>query len=154
MLTTIPRFDFATMAARLRQHVNTPTLPARLNLQPIARPQRGPLPAKAGQAKRSGEFDRWTERDDNRANPKTWVLGPVCVVRFADGVTIRMSSGHPPGKTPNAGRGLRVCVAAWQARRKLNIPPAVEAMHFERDGKVIARFRPQDANAAMVRMAF
>lgn len=45
-------------------------------------------------------------------------VGPTCVVTFADGETCRMSTAQVPGKPINAGRGLRLCVTAWQSRQR------------------------------------
>lgn len=77
-------------------------------------------------------------------------VGPTCVVTFADGETTRMSTATLPNKPLNVGRGLRLSVAAYEARQRQrrthrSVPPIV-ACHFERDGEVIARFDPAECN--------
>src|SRR4051794_30693403 len=73
-------------------------------------------------------------------------VGPTCVATFADGEITRMSTATLPNKPLNAGRGLRLSVAAYEARQRQRrtgwlVPPIV-ACHFERDGEVVARFDP------------
>ena len=111
-----------------------------------------------------------------RVDGKLKQLGPTCVVDFADGQTCRMTTACLPGKPVNAGRGLRLCVLAWQSRRARRLRtgksaafyrlaenpimaarlrawlggdgmlPAINAIRFERNGQVIARLDPERAN--------
>src|SRR5260370_874742 len=73
-------------------------------------------------------------------------VGPTCVVTFSDGEVPRMSTATLPNRPLNAGRGLRLSVAAYEARQRRieangSIPP-IAACHFERNGEIVARFDP------------
>src|SRR4051794_10369830 len=83
----------------------------------------------------------------SRATEPTELDQPAFVT-FADGETTRMSTATLPNRPLNAGRGLRLSVAAYEARQRRTgrlVPPIV-ACHFEREGEVIGRFDPAECN--------
>jgi hypothetical protein len=117
-------------------------------LAPAAAPvatQRKPRPQPAPAPIAVAAFTAWADYPIVRYRAKS--VGPTCVVRFEGGETCRMTTASLPGKPLNAGRGLRLCVAAWQNRTGKKATPRVEAMTFERDGEIVGRFDPAAANA-------
>lgn len=89
---------------------------------------------------------------------KEKTVGPTMVVIFEDGTLARMTFATQTGKPLNVGRGLRHCVARYrqhvaypelidsQTYRDLSVPPIWSA-HVERDGQIIGRVAPDEANA-------
>lgn len=79
-------------------------------------------------------------------------VGPTCVVTFADGQTVRMSTATLPNKPLNVGRGLRLAFYAWQSRVGFASLewPSVSACHFERNAEIIARFNPAECSNHLV----
>lgn len=53
-------------------------------------------------------------------------VGPTCVVRWADGVTTRMSINTPDDQL-NFARGLRVSASAWQVAARRALVPGLRA---------------------------
>lgn len=118
-------------------------------------------------------FAPWTDYVI-KPSQKLQTVGPTCVVAFSDGEVCRMSTAQPKDKPVNAGRGLRLCVAAWESRVRLPATswpwfpgcspekiyrrvvakqrakqrkrPSVTSCHFERGGEIVARFNPTDCN--------
>lgn len=89
-------------------------------------------------------------------------VGPTCVVTFDDGQRVRMTTATLADKPLNVGRGLRNCVAAYQARNSGRtgfvamlwgddpVPlPAIAACHFEQGGDTIATYDPAECNRAL-----
>jgi hypothetical protein len=66
--------------------------------------------------------------------------GPTCVVQFADGTQCRMTT-HCRDDALDYERGIRLCQAAWSARKALPMAqaPAIISAHFERDGDVLGQ---------------
>ena len=77
-------------------------------------------------------------------------VGPTCVVTFSDGEVTRMSTATLPNRPLNVGRGLRLCVAAYEARQRRternSIVPPIAGCRFERNGEIVAHFNPADCN--------
>lgn len=62
-------------------------------------------------------------------------VGPTCVVRFVDGTVCRMTT-HTDDVRLDWDRGMRLCQAAYESRRKMPAPAAL-SVHFERDGEML-----------------
>jgi hypothetical protein len=103
-------------------------------------------------------------------------VGPTCVVRFSDGVTVRMSVCTPLEKL-DWERGMKLARAAWESRwrrqrarqmgkpRTVNlaapvppliiapIPPLILSAYFEErpSGKVLARYAPNQKSIRTAR---
>jgi hypothetical protein len=117
----------------------------------VAELMRAALASRRKRASRPLATEGWSPIADYPVTRyRTDRVGPTCVVTFADNEVTRMSTATLPNKPLNVGRGLRLSVAAYEARQRQRrtgglVPPIV-ACHFERDGEVVARCDPAECN--------
>ena len=76
---------------------------------------------------------------------------PTCVVEFADGETVRMTTWSANGK-PDLRRGIKLAHATYESRTKRELP-AITALHFETaDGENVEQFTVEQIAKAIEEM--
>ena len=114
--------------------------PTAADWRAVAELMRAALASHRKRAPRPVVTDGWSAIADYPITRyRTDRVGPTCVVTFADGEITRMSTATLPNKPLNVGRGLRLSIAAYEARHRRTgrlVPPNA-ACHFDATGRLL-----------------